>query len=165
MIPLFALLYYRGLVKEKSYSILRIFPYFVLGFIGMIVLRNIGPYHQSRFESLVNANLKLYAFETRPKSKEYLWTSSNSCKYQVINFPISIYPEKDISNKEIDFLCGTVKKDNKKGKSTLLNLMGEKEAYLYANNLKKKILRKLEKHGKKANELISTIKFILERKF
>tara|TARA_B100000989_G_scaffold289315_1_gene260981 strand:- start:767 stop:1807 length:1041 start_codon:yes stop_codon:yes gene_type:complete len=42
MIPLFALLYYRGLVKEKSYSILKIFPYFVLGFIGMIVLRNAG---------------------------------------------------------------------------------------------------------------------------
>ena len=58
-----------------------------------------------------------------------------------------------------------VKKDNKKGKSTLLNLMGEKKAYLYANNLKKKILRKLEKHGKKATELTSTIKFILERKF
>ena len=58
-----------------------------------------------------------------------------------------------------------VKKDNKKGKSTLLNLMGEKKAYMYANNLKKKILRKLEKHGKKAKELISTIEFILERKF
>ena len=58
-----------------------------------------------------------------------------------------------------------VKKDHKQGKSTLLNLMGEKKAYLYANNLKKKILRKLEKHGKKATELISTIEFILERKF
>ncbi len=58
-----------------------------------------------------------------------------------------------------------VKKDNKKGKSTLLNLMGEKKAYLYANNLKKKILRKLKKHGKKANELVKTIEFILERKF
>ena len=58
-----------------------------------------------------------------------------------------------------------VKKDNKKGKSTLLNLMGDKRAYLYANNLKKKILRKLEKHGKKAKELINTIEFILERKF
>ena len=58
-----------------------------------------------------------------------------------------------------------VKKDNKKGKSTLLNLMGEKKAYMYAKNLKKKILRKLEKHGKKAKELISTIEFILERKF
>ncbi len=42
MIPLFALLYNRGLTKEKSYSILKIFPYFVLGFVGMIVLRNIG---------------------------------------------------------------------------------------------------------------------------
>ena len=50
-----------------------------------------------------------------------------------------------------------VKKDNKKGKSTLLNLMGEKKAYLYANNLKKKILRKLKKHGKKAKELTRTI--------
>ena len=43
-----------------------------------------------------------------------------------------------------------VKKDHKKGKSTLLNLMGEKKAYLFANNLKRKILRKLEKHGKNA---------------
>ena len=58
-----------------------------------------------------------------------------------------------------------VKKDHKKGKSTLLNLMGEKKAYLFANNLKRKILRKLEKHGKSAKELISTIEFILERKF
>ena len=58
-----------------------------------------------------------------------------------------------------------VNKDNTKGKSTLLNLMGEKKAYLYANTLKKKILRKLEKHGKKAKELINTIEFILERRF
>ena len=58
-----------------------------------------------------------------------------------------------------------VKKDNKKGKSTLINLIGEKKAYLYANNLKKKILRKLEKHGKKGKELTKTIEFILERKF
>ena len=42
MIPLFALLYNRGRTKEKNYSILSIFPYFVLGFVGMIVFRNIG---------------------------------------------------------------------------------------------------------------------------
>ncbi|MBD1135853.1 putative sulfate exporter family transporter [Pelagibacterales bacterium SAG-MED47] len=42
MIPLFAFLYNRGLAKEKKYSILNIFPYFVLGFVGMIILRNIG---------------------------------------------------------------------------------------------------------------------------
>tara|TARA_B100000886_G_scaffold30482_1_gene19143 strand:+ start:1159 stop:2232 length:1074 start_codon:yes stop_codon:yes gene_type:complete len=42
MIPLFAFLYYRGQSYKKNYSLLRIFPYFVLGFIGMIILRNIG---------------------------------------------------------------------------------------------------------------------------
>ena len=36
MIPLFAFLYNRGKTKEKNYSILKIFPYFVLGFVGMI---------------------------------------------------------------------------------------------------------------------------------
>ena len=58
-----------------------------------------------------------------------------------------------------------VKKDIKKGKSTLLNLMGDKKAYKYAYNLKKKILRKLKKHGKKAQDLTNTIEFILGRNF
>ena len=44
MIPLFAFLYNRGKTKEKNYSILSIFPYFVLGFVGMIILRNIGDH-------------------------------------------------------------------------------------------------------------------------
>ena len=42
MIPLFAFLYNRGQTRKKSYSILSIFPYFVLGFVGMIILRNLG---------------------------------------------------------------------------------------------------------------------------
>ena len=42
MIPLFAFLYNRGQTKEKNYSILKIFPYFVLGFVGMVILRNVG---------------------------------------------------------------------------------------------------------------------------
>ena len=42
MIPLFAFLYNRGKTKEKSYSVINIFPYFVLGFVGMIILRNVG---------------------------------------------------------------------------------------------------------------------------
>ena len=42
MIPLFAFLYNRGQANEKNYSILNIFPYFVLGFVGMIIVRNIG---------------------------------------------------------------------------------------------------------------------------
>ena len=42
MIPLFAYLYSRGQIKQKKYSIISIFPYFVLGFIAMIILRNLG---------------------------------------------------------------------------------------------------------------------------
>ena len=42
MIPLFAYLYNRGQVKESKYSIIKIFPYFVLGFVAMILIRNIG---------------------------------------------------------------------------------------------------------------------------
>jgi len=57
------------------------------------------------------------------------------------------------------------KKDNKKGKSTLINLMGYEKAHNYANNLKKKILLKLKKHGKKARDLSDTIEFVLGRNF
>ena len=42
LIPLFAFLYNRGELRGQNYSILNIFPYFVLGFIGMIILRNLG---------------------------------------------------------------------------------------------------------------------------
>ena len=42
MIPLFAYLYNRGQAKEQNYSIINTFPYFVLGFVAMIIFRNIG---------------------------------------------------------------------------------------------------------------------------
>ena len=59
MIPLFALLYNRGQRKEKNYSILNIFPYFVLGFVGMIILRNIGDqvfevYNNDYWKEVIN---------------------------------------------------------------------------------------------------------------
>jgi len=42
MIPLFTYLFNRNKTKKKNYSLLDIFPYFVLGFIGLIIFRNIG---------------------------------------------------------------------------------------------------------------------------
>ena len=42
MIPLFAFLYNRNNSSKKNYSLLKIFPYFVLGFVGMIIFRNLG---------------------------------------------------------------------------------------------------------------------------
>ena len=54
-----------------------------------------------------------------------------------------------------------LKKDSKKGKSTLINLMGYNKSFNYAINLKKKILKKLKKNGKKEDDLIKKIYFIL----
>jgi farnesyl diphosphate synthase len=59
----------------------------------------------------------------------------------------------------------STKKDQKKGKSTLISLLGYEKAYTYASKLKKNILSKLSKHGKKADNLINTVEFILERNF
>jgi len=56
LIPLFAFLYNRGEIKEKNYSILSIFPYFVLGFIGMIIVRNVGD----QIFSIENLNFEVY---------------------------------------------------------------------------------------------------------
>ncbi len=58
-----------------------------------------------------------------------------------------------------------LKKDKKKGKSTLIKLMGYENALRYADNLMKKILIKLKKHGKDAKNLIETIQFIRGRSF
>ena len=56
LIPLFAFLYNRGELKGQNYSILNIFPYFVLGFIGMIIVRNLGD----QFFSLGNSNHEIW---------------------------------------------------------------------------------------------------------
>ena len=56
MIPLFGFLYNRGKVKDKNYSILSIFPYFVLGFIGMILIRNLGD----QFFTLDSSNYEIW---------------------------------------------------------------------------------------------------------
>ena len=42
MIPLFGYLYNRGNPESNKVSVLNIFPYFVLGFIAMIIIRNVG---------------------------------------------------------------------------------------------------------------------------
>ncbi len=64
-----------------------------------------------------------------------------------------------------NLLGKSIKKDRKKGKSTLINLLGYEKAYNYAGKLKKNILRKLKKHGKNAKDLTETIEFILGRSF
>ena len=78
--------------------------------------------------------------------------------FQLIDDFLDIYSSKKILGKQN-------KKDKKKGKSTLLSLFGIKKTQKYTENLKKKILRKLLKHGKKAEDLKNTIEFIYTRRY
>ena len=57
------------------------------------------------------------------------------------------------------------KSDEKKGKATLVHLLGYEETISFAKNLKKKIDQKIKKYGTKANDLLDSVQFILERKF
>ncbi|MDC0448370.1 putative sulfate exporter family transporter [Candidatus Pelagibacter sp.] len=69
MIPLFAFLYNRGQSKEKNYSIIKIFPYFVLGFVGMIILRNFGDHF---FINTFNSNWENSIEIIKSSSKVFL---------------------------------------------------------------------------------------------
>ena len=54
-------------------------------------------------------------------------------------------------------------KDKKKGKATLISLLGRKNTIKYANKLIFKIKNKLKKYGSKSENLSETLKYILNR--
>jgi len=57
------------------------------------------------------------------------------------------------------------KKDKKKGKPTLVNLLGYRKTLNFANDLKNKITKKVKNYGIKSQDLLQSVEFILDRKF
>ena len=55
-------------------------------------------------------------------------------------------------------------KDKKKGKATLISLLGYKNAIRYTDKIKSKIIYDLKKYGKNANNINDTLNYILIRK-
>jgi len=78
--------------------------------------------------------------------------------FQLTDDLLDVYGSKKLVGKKI-------KKDQKKGKSTLINLLGYENTLRYTSNLKKKILFKLKKYGKNAKDFINTLEFIYGRNF
>ena len=58
-----------------------------------------------------------------------------------------------------------VKKDKKKGKSTLIKFLGYKKTLEFALRRKKMIIGKLKKYGIRSNKLVRTLNFILDRSY
>ena len=54
-------------------------------------------------------------------------------------------------------------KDKKKGKATLISLLGHKNTIKYANKLIFKINKNLKKYGSKSKNLSDTLEYILNR--
>ena len=64
------------------------------------------------------------------------------------------------------FLIGrSTGSDKEKSKATLVNLLGYEETLNFSKNLKKKIDKKIEKYGKKADDLLKSVEFILKRAY
>ena len=55
-------------------------------------------------------------------------------------------------------------KDNKKGKATLISLLGYENAIKYTNKIKTKIIYDLKKYGRNSNNINKTLDYILIRK-
>ena len=57
------------------------------------------------------------------------------------------------------------KRDQKKGKATLVNLLGHDETLNFSKKLKKKLDKQIKKYGSKGNDLLQSVEFILDREF
>ena len=55
------------------------------------------------------------------------------------------------------------RKDKKKGKATLISLLGYKNAIIYSNEIKLNIIRDLKKYGSRSSNISETLSFILTR--
>ena len=65
--------------------------------------------------------------------------------------------------KKLKLVGKKTKKDQIKGKATLISLLGYKNTINYSYNLKNKIYKNLKKFGKKADNLKQTIDFVIQR--
>ena len=55
--------------------------------------------------------------------------------------------------------------DVKKGKATLVSLLGYDETLNFAKNLKEKLDHQIKKYGTNSKDLLESVEFILKRKF
>ena len=74
-----------------------------------------------------------------------------------------------IADDLIDFAGSTITagkktgKDKKKGKATLISLLGHKNAIKYSYKIKSKIVKDLNKYGSNSNNINETLNYILTR--
>ena len=64
---------------------------------------------------------------------------------------------------DVNFVGKKTKKDQKKGKATIINLIGHKKTIEYCNKIKFNLFKKLKKYGSNSKSIEETIEYILIR--
>ena len=95
------------------------------------------------------------------KKKSYFRKFSNlglqvGLLFQIIDDIIDFKGNSKIEGKK-------TKKDQKKGKATLISLLGYENTVNYSNKLKKNIFKQINSFHSKANDFKETINFVLSR--
>ena len=55
--------------------------------------------------------------------------------------------------------------DSKKGKATLINLIGYEKTLIFANKIKRQLEKKIKRLGSKSEDLLESVAFLLDRDF
>ena len=98
-------------------------------------------------------------------SDNYTITAWNQAKRFGNNFGLIFQATDDLIDYKGSLSSAGKKtgKDKKKGKATLISLLGHKNTIKYANKLIFKINNKLKRYGSKSKNLAETLDYILNR--
>ncbi len=159
-------------IKNELIKILCIYS----GYIGLaggqyldLTLENKKISKNKIIEIQKNKTGKLFAFccETSAIIKNYSLKKRKNLKEIGLDIGLLFQVADDL----IDFAGNSkivgkpTQTDKSKGKQTLVNLIGYHETIKFAENLEKKIINKIKKYGIKGNDLLQSVKFILNREF
>ena len=115
----------------------------------------------------INKTGKLFAFccESSGIIKELNYKKRNMLKKLGLDIGLLFQVTDDLIDHKGSLLVAGKKtgKDKKKGKATLISLLGHKNTIKYANKLIFKINSKLKKYGSKSKNLFRTLDYILNR--
>jgi farnesyl diphosphate synthase len=146
------------------------------GFLGLAA----GQYLDLTFENKKISKKKILEIQEKKTGKLFAFccesagiiTKQSLKKRMILNkLGLDIGTLFQIADDLIDFkgdskIVGKpTKRDKLKGKPTLVNLIGYKESLIFANNLQKKINKKIKNYGIKSQDLLQSVEFILKRKF
>ena len=137
-----------------------------------------GQYLDINFEHKKVSKLQLIDMQKKKTGKLFSFCCSSSAiikekklsiRKDLNQIGIQIGLLYQLSDDLIDFSGNSnkagksTKKDIKKGKATLINLMGYNNSLEFAYSLKNKIVNKIKKYGTKSHDLLESLEYIIHR--